>query len=190
MMTENSTPTTLPDPLPVCPTCGATGKACKRPSGHSAPGGILGWHTPRKQLLQDAVVCVAVSRRLVPAWNPTTDAAAAEHTNDPAGPREQHEVVRLAHIPLDVIDEHPHNPRRTVGDVTDLAASVAEVGILEPLVLAAPAAPNRVLFLGQDGKLTATVPSKAASDLWLVRAARRNDNTHFVFSPSTPIQLA
>ena len=56
--------------------------------------------------------------------------------------------------------------------------------------LALPAAPNRVLFLGQDGKLTATVPSKAASDLWLVRAARRNDNTHFVFSPSTPIQLA
>jgi len=34
------------------------------------------------------------------------------------------------------ITPHPSNPRRDVGDVTDLAASIAAVGLLEPLVVA------------------------------------------------------
>lgn len=34
------------------------------------------------------------------------------------------------------ISPHPRNPRRDVGDVTDLAASIAAVGLLEPLVVA------------------------------------------------------
>lgn len=35
-----------------------------------------------------------------------------------------------------VIGSHPRNPRRAVGDVTDLAASLTSVGLLEPLVVA------------------------------------------------------
>lgn len=57
-------------------------------------------------------------------------------------------------------------------------------------LLQLPAAPNRVLFLGQDGKLTATVPTKAAGDVWLTRAARRNGDTSFTLAPSTPCRLA
>lgn len=34
------------------------------------------------------------------------------------------------------ITPHPSNPRRDVGDVTDLAESIAAVGLLEPLVVA------------------------------------------------------
>ena len=34
------------------------------------------------------------------------------------------------------ITPHPSNPRRDIGDVTDLAASIAAVGLLEPLVVA------------------------------------------------------
>lgn len=38
---------------------------------------------------------------------------------------------------------HPRNPRRVVGDVTELAASIADAGILEPL-LVVPAKPGKV----------------------------------------------
>lgn len=39
-------------------------------------------------------------------------------------------------IVLSTISAHPHNPRRDVGDVTDLAESIRQVGLLEPLVVA------------------------------------------------------
>ena len=39
-------------------------------------------------------------------------------------------------VDLRSISPHPRNPRRDVGDVTDLAASIAAVGLLEPLVVA------------------------------------------------------
>lgn len=66
------------------------------------------------------------------------------------------------------------------------AALQAQQVYTTPLTL-----PNaRVLFLGQDGKLTSVVPTKAAGDVWLVRVARRSTDTQFVFAPSTPIRLA
>jgi hypothetical protein len=37
------------DATPECPTCKATGKKCKRPSGHDAPE----WHVARRRLLED-----------------------------------------------------------------------------------------------------------------------------------------
>lgn len=46
--------------------------------------------------------------------------------------------LQLLHIPLADITPHPANPRHDVGDVADLAASIAAVGVLEP-VLVCPA---------------------------------------------------
>lgn len=46
------------------------------------------------------------------------------------------EQARLEHVALTAIKAHPDNPRQVVGDVTDLAASIESVGLLEPLVVA------------------------------------------------------
>ena len=46
------------------------------------------------------------------------------------------------------------------------------------------------LFLGQDGKPTATVPSSGAGDVWSICTIRQDDSTHFIFNPTTPIRLA
>jgi hypothetical protein len=50
-------------------------------------------------------------------------------------------------------------------------------------VLALPGSDNSVLYLGQNGLLTATVPSVLAGDLWSVPIARRITSTTFIFSP-------
>ena len=57
-----------------------------------------------------------------------------------------------------------------------------------PLVI--PPAPNRVLFLGQNGKITSTVPARSAGDVWLVRVARRNGDHQFTLSTGTPTRLS
>lgn len=41
----------------------------------------------------------------------------------------------LREIPLDTVDPHPLNPRKDLGDLTDLAASIGEQGVLEPVIL-------------------------------------------------------
>ncbi|QIM19900.1 ParB/RepB/Spo0J family partition protein [Phycicoccus sp. HDW14] len=46
--------------------------------------------------------------------------------------------TRLEHVALSQVKAHPDNVRLDVGDVTDLAASVESVGLLEPLVVAPP----------------------------------------------------
>src|SRR6266849_81707 len=38
-------------------------------------------------------------------------------------------------IPIDQIDPNPHQPRQVMGDLSELIASIAEKGILEPLVV-------------------------------------------------------
>ena len=38
-------------------------------------------------------------------------------------------------IPIDLIDPNPHQPRQVMGDLSELIASIAEKGILEPLVV-------------------------------------------------------
>lgn len=43
----------------------------------------------------------------------------------------------LLHLRPEQIAQHPDNPRDDVGDVTDLAASIVEVGLLEPIVVVA-----------------------------------------------------
>ncbi len=38
-------------------------------------------------------------------------------------------------VPVDLIDPHPHNPRRELGDLTELADSIREAGVLQNLTL-------------------------------------------------------
>lgn len=47
----------------------------------------------------------------------------------------------------------------------------------------------RMLFLGQDGALTAVAPSRAAGDLWSVTVARKTGTNQFIFDPQIPIAL-
>src|SRR6185436_1693684 len=38
-------------------------------------------------------------------------------------------------IPIDLVDPNPNQPRQVMGDLAELIASIAEKGILEPLVV-------------------------------------------------------
>ncbi len=38
-------------------------------------------------------------------------------------------------VPIDLIEPNPHQPRQVMGDLSELMASIAEKGIIEPLVL-------------------------------------------------------
>ena len=70
------------------------------------------------------------------------------------------------------------------GDVRP-AAVLGQDTYLTPLALP----PGVLYFLGQDGKLTSTVPTSLAGDLWLVILARQVDSLHFLFSPTQPTAL-
>ena len=37
-------------------------------------------------------------------------------------------------VPIDLLDPNPDQPRQVMGDLSDLMASVAEKGIIEPLI--------------------------------------------------------
>lgn len=54
-------------------------------------------------------------------------------------------------VPLALIDDHPQNPRKKIGDVTELAQSIVEKGILQPLLLA-PRGKRFVLAAGHRRK--------------------------------------
>lgn len=40
-------------------------------------------------------------------------------------------------VPVVDLDPHPHNPRRHLGELTELAASIARQGVLDELVVVA-----------------------------------------------------
>jgi Phage protein Gp138 N-terminal domain len=65
-------------------------------------------------------------------------------------------------------------------------AMVAGGEYTTPLVLPA----GRFLFLGQDGKPTATIPSIIAGDVWSIPIIEQVDSTHFILLARTPLQLA
>lgn len=44
-------------------------------------------------------------------------------------------MTTITMVPVDAIDAHPHNPRRTVGDVTELVESIAAQGIRQNLLV-------------------------------------------------------
>lgn len=55
---------------------------------------------------------------------------------------EQEVDQELAVIPIDRLVGHPSNPRRDLGDLTELTESIKGVGIVEPLVVNAPLNPG------------------------------------------------
>ncbi len=55
-------------------------------------------------------------------------------------------------IPLDKLSPHPQNPRRDMGDLTELAASIKEIGVIEPIAV-----------VERDGKFLAVTGSRRAA---------------------------
>lgn len=43
--------------------------------------------------------------------------------------------TQIEFVPVDLIDPHPHNPRRDLGDLTELAESIKSQGIRQNLLL-------------------------------------------------------
>ncbi|MFL6141605.1 MAG: ParB/RepB/Spo0J family partition protein [Labedaea sp.] len=68
------------------------------------------------------------ARKALAAGLSGADVEAAWSTTDTAGP------LRLE-LPVSDLAPHPHNVRTDVGDVTELAASIAELGVLNPLTV-------------------------------------------------------
>src|SRR6266581_4172034 len=80
--------------------------------------------------------------------------------------------MELQHLELGLIHPHKANPRHDVGDVTELAASMKAIGVLEPLIVATGAndfgftliAGHRRLAAAHKAKLK-TVPCHVRDDL-------------------------
>lgn len=77
--------------------------------------------------------------------------------------------MEIQEIPLKQIDPHPKQPRTDLGDIKGLAASVAEIGIIQPVVLVksgrryVTAVGHRRIKAATMAKLT-TVPAVVAKD--------------------------
>ena len=67
------------------------------------------------------------------------------------------------------------------------AAMVSNVVYTTPLAL--PGVDGDILWLGQDGKLMATIPSVGAGDVWSFPIVRRITSTTFIFSPGFIAEL-
>jgi ParB family chromosome partitioning protein len=72
-------------------------------------------------------------------------------TFDPTGRDEP----RLAVLPLRLIDPDPNQPRQDLGDLANLAASIQEHGIIQPLIVEAVAG-GRYRLLAGERRLTAS----------------------------------
>lgn len=99
----------------------------------------------------------------------------------------------LTQLPLDVIDEHPDNPRKDLGDLTELAASIEAQGVLQNVtVMEDPDKPGRYLALLGHRRVAAsrlagkeTIPARIVRglsraeqiELMLVENLQRTDLT-------------
>lgn len=89
-------------------------------------------------------------------------------------------------LPLDRIDPSPFNPRSTIdeGELRDLAASIAEHGLLQPLVVRIAGAERYELIAGHrrlaalklNGAITAPCIIRSISDVGTVRALQIIEN--------------
>lgn len=76
-------------------------------------------------------------------------AAHLTHMTAPARPRQA-----VGHVPVDRLVEHPANIREDLGDLTEMAASIREHGILQPLT-ATETSDGRLLLLAGHRRLAA-----------------------------------
>lgn len=92
--------------------------------------------------------------------------------------------VRVALVRIELIDAHPTNVRRDLGDLRDLAQSIREHGVMQPVVLERRGARFRVraghrrvaaAALAGVVKVPAVIhPRSLDDDEWLVQAAHEN----------------
>ncbi|RYG39134.1 ParB/RepB/Spo0J family partition protein [bacterium] len=63
-------------------------------------------------------------------------------------------ILRLTNIPLDQIEPDPNQPRKDIGDISDLVASVAVHGVIEP-VLVREIDKNRFMLVAGERRFSA-----------------------------------
>lgn len=78
-------------------------------------------------------------------------------------------VDSLAWIDMALIHGNPNNPRRTVGDVTELAISIREQGLLQPIVVAPDDRAGGYVILAGHRRHAALVQLRAERALCLIR---------------------
>ena len=66
------------------------------------------------------------------------------------------DTTRLAQLSVKNIVRDPHQPRKDLGDITDLKNSIQEHGIVQPIVVS-PLDSSRYLLIAGERRLTATV---------------------------------
>jgi ParB/RepB/Spo0J family partition protein len=69
--------------------------------------------------------------------------------------------VIVSRLPLTEIGEHPANPRRDLGDLAELAASIREQGVLQPLVVAPDTTRRKVAWVVLAGHRRLRAAKKA-----------------------------
>ena len=82
--------------------------------------------------------------------------------------------MNVTEIPVDQLAPHPHNVRRDIGDVTELAGSIAGVGLLQPLTVA-PVSEDEFVVIAGHRRLAAAKVAGLATVPCLVRADLVNE---------------
>lgn len=123
---------------------------------------------PKQTLAEQmAAATAATNGNAKPAKKATAKKAAPAKTpaaaSVPAAVEEQ-----VVNLPIDRIAPSPHNPRRSTGDLTGLKASIAEIGILEPLLVEADG--DKFLLLAGWRRYTAADELGLATVPCIVRA--------------------
>lgn len=77
--------------------------------------------------------------------------------------------MNVTEIPIDQLTPHSHNVRRDIGDVTELAGSIAGVGLLQPLTVA-PIGEDEFVVIAGHRRLAAAKVAGLATVPCLVRA--------------------
>jgi ParB family chromosome partitioning protein len=81
------------------------------------------------------------------------------------------DTTRLAQLRVGDIDRDPHQPRKDLGDITDLTNSIREHGILQPIVVS-PLDQSRYLLIAGERRLTAARQLGLASVPALIRTTQ------------------
>ena len=78
------------------------------------------------------------------------------------------EMLRLTTIPLDRVERDPDQPRKDLGDVSDLVASIREHGVIEP-VLVREIEKNRFMLVAGERRYSAALQAGLMSISAIVR---------------------